>query len=115
MDDLRVPAGAAAECPALLTDLYELTMLQAYFEQDMNATASFEFFVRALPRTRNFLMAAGLDQVLDYLAALRFTPEELAWLRGCGRFTPRFVDSLAGLRFTGEVDAIPEGTVFVAD
>ena len=106
---------AAAEAPVLLTDLYELTMLQAYFEQAMNATASFEFFVRALPAKRNFLMAAGLEQVLDYLATLRFTPEELAWARACGRFTPDFVASLAGLRFTGDVDAMPEGTVFFAD
>jgi nicotinate phosphoribosyltransferase len=99
----------------LLTDLYELTMLQAYFAQRMNGTAVFEFFVRKLPRERNFLMAAGLDQVIDYLHDLAFSSEELAWLRETGRFTPAFVDSLAGLRFTGDVEAMPEGTVFFAD
>lgn len=99
----------------LLTDLYELTMLQAYFGQRMNGTAVFEFFVRKLPVSRNFLIAAGLDQVLDYLAQLRFTQDELAWLKDCGRFTPAFVDSLADLQFTGDVDAMPEGTVFFAD
>ena len=65
----------------LLTDLYELTMLQVYFEQRMNATAVFEFFVRKLPPHRNFLVAAGLEQVLDYLAGLSFGVDDLAWLR----------------------------------
>jgi nicotinate phosphoribosyltransferase len=99
----------------LLTDLYELTMLQAYFEQRMNERAVFELFVRKLPAHRNFLVAAGLAQVLDYLSGLRFDADDLAWLNGCGRFTREFVDSLADLRFTGDVDALPEGTIFFAD
>lgn len=99
----------------LLTDLYELTMLQAYFAQRMNGTAVFECFVRKLPARRNFLVAAGLEQVLDYLTGLSFSGEELDWLRQCGRFQPEFVDSLADLRFSGDVDALPEGTVFFAD
>jgi nicotinate phosphoribosyltransferase len=99
----------------LLTDLYELTMLESYFAQRMNGTAVFELFVRKLPAHRNFLVAAGLAQVLEYLANLRFAADELAWLRSCGRHTPAFVDSLADLRFTGDLDALPEGTVFFAD
>lgn len=99
----------------LLTDLYELTMLQAYFEQRMNGPAVFELFVRKLPPHRNFLMAAGLEQVLDYLAGLRFTPADLAWLHGCGRFTRPFIDSLGDLRFTGDIDAMAEGTACFAD
>jgi nicotinate phosphoribosyltransferase len=99
----------------LLTDLYELTMLQAYFEERMNGTAAFEFFVRKLPPQRNFLLAAGLGQVLDYLEQLAFTADELAWLAGTGRFTPACLDSLRDLRFTGDVDAMPEGTLFFAD
>jgi nicotinate phosphoribosyltransferase len=99
----------------LLTDLYELTMLQAYFEQRMSGRAVFELFVRKLPPHRNFLLAAGLAQVLDYLAGLRFDADDLAWLEGCGRFTRAFVASLADLRFSGDVDALPEGTVFFAD
>jgi len=99
----------------LLTDLYQLTMLQAYFDQGMANTAVFEFFVRKLPEGRNFLMAAGLEQVLDYLEDLRFTPQELDWLAACGRFHGRFVDSLRALRFSGDVQAMPEGTVFFAD
>ncbi len=100
---------------ALLTDLYQLTMLQVYRDRGMDRTAVFEFFVRKLPEGRNFLVAAGLEQVLDYLENLRFTPEELDWLAGCGRFSREFVDSLAGLRFSGEVDAMPEGPPFFVD
>jgi nicotinate phosphoribosyltransferase len=99
----------------LLTDLYELTMLQAYFEQRMNGLAVFECFVRKLPPHRNFLVAAGLEQVVDYLSGLAFTPDELDWLAKSGRFAPAFLASLAGLRFTGDVDALPEGTIFFAD
>ena len=99
----------------LLTDLYELTMLEAYAAQRMNGTAVFELFVRALPRGRNFLMAAGLAQVVDYLSGLRFADDEIAWLAQSGRFTPTFCRSLADLRFTGDVNALPEGTVFFAD
>jgi nicotinate phosphoribosyltransferase len=100
---------------SLLTDLYQLTMLQAYLDQGMADTAVFEFFVRELPPDRNFLMAAGLDQVLSYLEDLRFTPQELDWLAGCGRFHGRFIDTLRELRFTGEVHAMPEGTLFFPD
>src|SRR3989344_2328915 len=99
----------------LLTDLYQLTMLQAYFEQGMNDTAVFEFFVRRLPQNRGFLMAAGLEQALEFLEQLRFSDEELEWVRTCGRFSPEFPDFLAGLRFTGDVHAMPEGTLFFAD
>ena len=100
---------------ALLTDLYELTMLQAYFAERMDGAAVFELFVRKLPSQRNFLVAAGLAQVVDYLEHLHFTTGELGWLRKTGRFTTAFIDSLRDLRFTGDLDAIPEGTVFFAD
>lgn len=96
---------------ALLTDLYELTMAQAYQEQGMEAQAVFEFFVRKLPAHRNFLVAAGLEQVLDYLSRLCLTQEELAWMDQTGRFTPGLLRYLETLRFTGDVDAMPEGTI----
>lgn len=105
----------ATEESALLTDLYQISMLQAYFDQGMAETAVFEFFVRKMPAGRNFLVAGGLEQALDYLENLRFSAEELDWLAGCGRFHKRFVDSLADLRFTGDVQAMPEGTVFFVD
>lgn len=104
-----------ADDSALLTDFYQLTMLQAYGDRSMNETAVFEFFVRKLPENRNFLLAAGLEQVLDYLENLRFTQQELEWLAASGRFSQGFVKSLADLRFTGEVWAMPEGTPFFAD
>lgn len=99
----------------LLTDLYQLTMLQAYRDQGMNETAVFEFFVRKLPERRNFLMAAGLEQAVAFLENLRFTGDELAWLKASGRLRPDFVDALADLRFTGDVWAMPEGTLFFPD
>ena len=99
----------------LLTDLYELTMLQAYYERGMTDTAVFELFVRKLPPKRDFLVAAGLEQALEFIEGLSFSREELDWIAGCGHFKPAFVDELAKLRFTGEVHAMPEGTVFFAN
>jgi nicotinate phosphoribosyltransferase len=78
----------------------------------MEETAVFEFFVRKLPESRNFLMAAGLDQALDYLEDLRFTEDELEWLRSTGQFHREFIEYLQQLRFTGDVHALPEGTLF---
>ena len=97
---------------ALLTDLYELTMAQAYLEQQMDQPAVFEFFVRKLPAHRNFLLAAGLEQVLDYLSELKVTQEELAWLDQSKRFRSRLLRFLESFRFTGDVEAMPEGTTF---
>ena len=106
---------AARPSDPLLTDLYQLTMLQAYWRGNMTETAVFEFFVRRLPRQRSFLLAAGLEQVLDYLENLHFSAAEIDWLRSTGRFDPHFLDWLARLRFTGDVHAMPEGTAFFAD
>jgi nicotinate phosphoribosyltransferase len=97
---------------ALLTDLYQLTMIQAYLESGQTDTAVFEFFVRKLPPQRSFLMAAGLDQALDFLENLRFSTNELSWLEKTGRFNVRLIDYLANFRYSGEVHAVPEGTLF---
>jgi len=99
----------------LFTDLYELTMLDAYRREGMEARASFEFFVRKLPPCRNFLVAAGLAQVVEFLENARFGEEELAWLASSGRFPTETLERLRAFRFTGDVDAMPEGTVFFAD
>jgi nicotinate phosphoribosyltransferase len=96
----------------LLTDLYQLTMLQSYFDERMEGTAVFEFFVRKLPVQRNFLIAAGLEQALNFLENVRFTPAELEWIAGHGAFRPDFVSYLEKFRFTGDVHAMAEGTVF---
>lgn len=95
--------------PALFTDLYELTMLQAYFEEGMRDEAAFSLFVRRLPEQRNYLLACGLDDVLSFLEELRFDSAALAVLEAHG-FPGRFLQYLQSFRFTGEVFALPEGT-----
>jgi nicotinate phosphoribosyltransferase len=100
---------------ALLTDLYQLTMLQAYLDEGMQREATFELFVRKLPAQRNFLVAAGLEQALQFLETLAFTDDEIAWVERQGSFKPALLDHLRTLRFTGDVHAMPEGTVFFAD
>jgi nicotinate phosphoribosyltransferase len=100
---------------ALLTDLYQLNMIQAYLESGQTDTAVFEFFVRKLPAQRSFFMAAGLEQALEFLENLRFSNDELAWLESSGRFSAGLIDYLANFRFSGDVHAMPEGTVFFAN
>jgi nicotinate phosphoribosyltransferase len=117
MDEMRSRIGvdtAIATSP-LLTDLYQLNMLQAYLDRGEAKPAVFEFFMRRLPARRGFLLAAGLEQVLDYLEALRFSPDEIEWLAGTRRFRSNLLDYLASFRFTGDVHAMPEGTVCFAD
>ena len=96
----------------LVTDLYQLTMLQAYFEAGMTETAVFELFVRKLPPGRNFLVAAGLEQAVEFLEGLRFGDEELEWIAASGLFKHDLAERLERLRFSGDVHAMPEGTVF---
>ena len=98
--------------PALFTDLYQLTMLQAYHAEGMTRPAVFELFVRRLPPARNFLIACGLAEVLNYLEHLAFTASDLAYLETLGYFQPAFLDWLRTLRFTGNVYALREGTPF---
>lgn len=98
----------------LLTDLYELTMLQTYYEHGMEEEAVFELFMRRSPH-RGFFLAAGLEQALDWLAQLRFKDHELDWMRQTGLFSADFIQRMADFRFTGEVMALPEGSVFFAE
>lgn len=96
---------------ALFTDLYELTMLAAYHAEGLSGTAVFELFFRELPQHRNYVVSAGLDDVLDYLEHLRFRDSDIAWLAGLNNFEPGFLRSLTDFRFAGDVYAVPEGTV----
>jgi nicotinate phosphoribosyltransferase len=97
----------------LSTDLYELTMAQAFLHAGLaDRTATFDVAVRSLPAERGYLVAAGLEQALAYLRDFRFWPEALDYLEHSGHFDPGFVEHLGTLRFTGSVDAIPEGTVY---
>jgi nicotinate phosphoribosyltransferase len=100
---------------ALLTDLYQINMMQAYLDHGETDTAVFEFFVRGLPARRGFLLAAGLEQALDYLENLRFPAAELEWLKSTGRFRTNLLDYLRDFRFSGDIHAMPEGTVFFAN
>lgn len=99
----------------LLTDLYQLAMMQAYQEAGKTRTAVFEFFVRKLPEERNFLVAAGLEQVIQFLENLRPDEKDLAELEQSGHFSNALVEYLRSFRFSGDVDAMPEGTVFFPD
>jgi nicotinate phosphoribosyltransferase len=97
-----------------MTDLYELTMLQAYWREKMFDTAVFSLFAWRLPRQRNYLLACGLADVLDYLENLHFDKEAIAYLRSLGQFGDDFLDWLKDFRFTGNVYAMAEGTPFFA-
>jgi len=111
---MRGFAGAELDDLALLVDLYELIMVQAYWTEGMEAEAVFSLFVRRLPARRNYLLAAGLGDALDYLAKLRFSPGAIDYLRSLGHFQPGFLDWLRAFRFEGEIWALPEGTPFFA-
>ena len=95
---------------SLFTDLYELTMVQAYLAEGMTEEATFSLAVRELPARRNFLVACGLDQVLAHLESLKFSDEDINYLKSLGEFSNKLLDWLADFRFTGDVFAMPEGT-----
>ncbi len=109
---------SGAPSSGLLTDLYELTMAAGYVQNRFDARATFELFVRHLPLRRNYLVAAGLEQALDFLQSVHFSAEEITYLRGLPVFRhvdDAFFDYLAGFRFSGDAWALPEGTIFFPD
>ncbi|MBQ7781924.1 MAG: nicotinate phosphoribosyltransferase [Lachnospiraceae bacterium] len=96
----------------LLTDLYELTMMQGYFKhKDKNETVIFDAFYRKNPNDGGYAITAGLEQVIDYIKSLRFDEKDIAYLAGLKIFEPDFLEYLKNFRFTGDIYAIPEGTV----
>jgi nicotinate phosphoribosyltransferase len=102
------------EYSGLLTDLYELTMAAGYFQTRFNARATFELFIRNIPPQRNYLIAAGVEQVIEYLEHVNFSAEDVAFLRQhpiLGQIQPEFFEYLSKFRFTGDIWAVPEGTV----
>ena len=104
------------ECrPELVIDLYQLTMAASYFEQKMSAPATFSLFIRAYPPNRNFFIAAGLEELLVFLENFRYQIDDLEYLDTLGLFKPDFLDFLGSLKFTGQVRAMPEGTIFFKD
>src|SRR5271165_5467331 len=96
---------------ALFSDLYEVTMAQAYLAEGMAGTAVFETFFRKLPRGRSYIMAAGFPDVLDFLETFQFEEDDLQYLRTLGLFSDAFLEWLSSVRFTGDVWAVPEGTL----
>lgn len=99
----------------LCTDLYEVRMAASYLRRDMTGPATFSLFSRRLPATRGFLVAAGLADVLDFLAGFRFDADEIDYLRQSVGLDEESLAALAGLTFTGDVWAVPEGRVVFAD
>ena len=96
----------------LLTDLYELTMMQGYFEnEDVNQTVIFDMFYRNNPEGNGYAICAGLEQLIDYVKNLHFTEDEIDYLKSLGIFKSAFLAYLRDFRFTGDIYAIPEGTV----
>ena len=99
----------------LLTDFYQLTMAEAYLDEGLWDEAVFSLFARRLPARRNYLLAAGLEDALESLERLRFGAQELDWLASLGRFSDRLLGWLERFRFSGDVDAVPEGTPLFAE
>ena len=99
----------------LFTDLYELTMSQAFLRQGMSATATFSLFTRTYPPNRAYFVSAGLEDVLDYLSNLNFSERAIDYLRATDIFSDDFLEYLSGVRFTGSVRAIPEGRLYFTD
>lgn len=95
----------------LLTDFYELTMMQGYFKNQTNETVVFDAFYRNNPSGNGYAICAGLSQVIDYIKGLHFDYEDISYLRSLEIFDEDFLDYLAGFHFTGDIYAIPEGTV----
>lgn len=96
----------------LCTDLYELTMAQSYLYEGKTGTAVFSLFVRKLPKSRNFLVSAGLETLIKRLESFRFSEEELKYLRSLGIFKEDFLDYLRDFEFKGNLYAIPEGRIY---
>ena len=95
----------------LLTDLYELTMMQGYFKNPTDQIVVFDAFYRKNPCDGGFAIAAGLEQIIEYIRDLHFTPDDICYLRSLNMFEPEFLEYLRGFHFTGDIYAIPEGTV----
>lgn len=95
---------------ALLVDLYELAMVQAYWSEGMEERAVFSLFFRDLPEHRNFVLACGQQQVARVIESLAFTDEHIERLARLDRFQPEFLEWLKGFRFTGNIHAVAEGT-----
>jgi nicotinate phosphoribosyltransferase len=100
---------------SLLLDLYELTMAEAYLAYKRDTRATFDLFIRQLPVNRNYLIACGLEDILNYIRGLKFSSQDLSYLKGLKLFSADFLEYLRGFRFRGDIWALPEGTIFFAN
>lgn len=100
---------------SLLVDLYELTMAQSFFIYKKNSSATFDLFVRQLPRNRSYLIACGLEDILNYIKGMKFSEDDLDYLRKQKIFSKEFLKYLSRLKFTGDIWAMPEGTIYFAN
>lgn len=105
----------AEPAPPLFVDLYELTMGEVYHRRQLDQPAVFEAFYQHQPPQRNYVVACGQERILDYLASLPFQAEDLAYLRSLDLFSESYLEALGRLRFTGDILALPEGTIVFAD
>ena len=110
-----VNRGTPQPQSALFTDLYQLTMAQAYWRSGQMAEATFSLFFRSYPEDRGYCIFVGLEDVLAFLEEMRFSADDIEYLRGQGQFSEDLLEHLSGLRFTGSVRAMPEGTIFFAN
>ena len=99
----------------LMTDLYELTMMQGYFKNPTNQTVIFDMFYRVNPCGGSFAITAGLEQMIEYIENLHFTDDDIEYLRSLHIFEDDFLEYLRSFKFTGDIYAIPEGTVIGED
>ncbi len=96
----------------LLVDLYEVTMGYSYFLHGRNEMSTFELFVRKFPKNRNYLVSAGIDDIINFLVNFKFTPDEIEYLRSLQMFSEEYLDFLANMRFTGDMYAVPSGEIY---
>jgi len=96
----------------LLVDLYELTMGYSYFKHGKNELSTFELFVRKFPKNRNYLVSAGIDDIIDFLVNFRFSADDIEYLRSLGLFSEDYLEYLSKMRFTGDMYAIPGGEIY---
>lgn len=95
----------------LLTDFYELTMMQGYFKNQTNPTVVFDMFYRVNPNNGGYAICCGLEQLIDYIKELHFSYEDIEYLRELNVFDEDFLNYLAGFHFSGDIYAIPEGSI----
>src|SRR3989338_9589624 len=109
MPEAAEAAGKMRE-KTMLTDLYQLTMNAAYFDNDKDEVATFDLFIRKLPEDWGYFIANGIEDAIDYATSVAFKPNEIEYLRGQELFTNAFIDFLESFRFTGDIYTVKEGT-----